>query len=276
MFRLLPFLTLCLCVLWLPTTSHAQNDDRVACAVQEQLFRLMTDAGSFLSYIESGSPVSAVEDFEKTLAKFTTGNVRTKLAASGLESTVTQTFSLLSKQRKILDKLKQEGPAAARETALKLRARNQLASFRKQIVPLPCDATERNSRQGANTLSQSESLPIGEISVIATVSLLALAAIFTLLDRREKLKKRRWKRHACSLECVTRCADGFHLAQVVDISQVGAKLRIDCTCQPGERIDIGLSGTEYAAKVIWHNSNFAGIAFRRRISLAQLRKLLTQ
>jgi hypothetical protein len=273
--KILPFLTLCLFVLWLPAPSLAQSDDRLACTVQEQLFGLMSDAGSFLSYIETGSPASAPAKMEKTLTKFTTGDLRKKLQASGLESAVNQTFSLLSKQRKILEKLQNEGVSAAQELALDLRARNQLATFRKQIVALPCDGTERNSRRGSTNLSQSETLPIGEISVIATVALLVLAAIFTLLDRREKIKKRRWKRFPCRLECVTRCGDGFHLAQVVDLSQVGAKLQIDCSCQPGDRLEIGLDGNSYAAKIIWQNSNFAGVVFRRRISVAQLRKLLS-
>lgn len=268
---------LCLCLIFvlasLPVKGRAR-ENKLACLVQEELFTLLTNTNGFLTYLETGAPATAPAELDAQLQKISDNSFPQKLRAAGLDSAVNQTLSLLSRQRKLLAEFHNSGKGAANRLARRLNARNQLTAFQKQIAPLPCDNTERNSRKGVAPLSQSEPFPIGEISVIATLLLLSLAGAIFLLEKRERLKKRRWKRHACVLDCVVRCSEGFLLSQLVDISQVGAKVRLDCSCEPGEQIEIGLAGQQFSAKVIWHNSNYAGITFRRRISSSQLNKVL--
>ena len=196
------------------------------------------------------------------------------MMTAGLENALAPTAKLLTNQRKLLNKYIKSGRSGARSLAEQLNAASQLSAFQKQILPLPCDETERNSQSGAAPLGTSAPFPVGPISVLATLLLLTLALLLTLMEKRDKLKKRRWKRHACVLNSQMTCQGRSMQTQVVDLSQMGAKIRVDCECEVGTKLELALPEKKVSGKVVWRNANYAGLAFNRRLTASQLKKIL--
>ena len=269
-FLILPVFAVSLC--W--STPTLAKVDREACKAQEQLFTVMTTTDIFLKYLESGKPANAPEQLQIAILDFDSGNLRQKMATAGLDNALAPTAKLLTNQRKLLNKYIKSGRHVARSLAEELGASNQLSAFQKQILPLPCDEPERNSQTGAAPLGTSAPFPVGPISVFTTLALLALALLLTLLEKRDELKKRRWKRHACVLDCQITYLGRSMQTQVLDLSQMGAKIRVDCECKVGTRLELSLPEKKVSGKVVWRNANYVGLSFDRRISASQLNKIL--
>lgn len=267
---ILPVFVLALC---LPTALLAKVD-REACNAQDQLFTLMTSTDIFLKFLETGKPANAPEHLQIAILDFDSGNLKQKMMTAGLENALAPTAKLLTNQRKLLNKYIKSGRSGARSLAEQLNAGSQLSAFQKQILPLPCDETERNSQTGAAPLGTSAPFPVGPISVLATLLLLTLALLLTLMEKRDALKKRRWKRHACVLNCQMVCHGRSMQTQVVDLSQMGAKIRVECECAVGTKLELDLPEKKVSGKVVWRNANYAGLSFNRRLSGSQLKKIL--
>lgn len=257
-----------------PAHSHA-GQQKMDCRVQEELFAMLTESQAFLTYLETGQPAGAPEKLRSRLIQIAPERFRAKLAATGIGRASVSAVKLIEQQRKILEQYRNYGRNSAFEMVGRLQAQRHLQTFRKDIVPLPCDETERASPQGAAPISQSTPLPIGRISVYATLGLLMLAAAIKMIEARDSTLKKRGKRYPCALACVIQLSTVIEQAQVVDLSRLGAKIRLSTACDPGAAMEIGVSGQQISARVVWHNSNYAGVVFRKRLSAAALKTVLS-
>lgn len=95
------------------------------------------------------------------------------------------------------------------------------------------------------------------------------------------LRKRRWRRYYCHIECAVllpgtgpgRSVNGT----LVDISQMGAKVFIGRPLSPDERtVDILFAGHRKSARVVWSNTLYFGTVFHGALPRGDLLALLRE
>ena len=108
---------------------------------------------------------------------------------------------------------------------------------------------------------------------------LALAAIATLMaGRMLRRAKRRGKRHAVNLPARIRSGTAETETRLVDISQQGAKLRLDAGFEPAglRGVTILLGDRRIGATARWRNKHYLGVQFLRPLPEDAVAPILTQ
>lgn len=83
--------------------------------------------------------------------------------------------------------------------------------------------------------------------------------------------KREGRRYACSAPVTIRRDDSDHVVVIVNISQRGARLRLeDIDLNPGEDIALESEDLDKSAKVIWVGGGEAGVAFHATLTAQSL------
>ncbi|GAA3872949.1 PilZ domain-containing protein [Celeribacter arenosi] len=85
---------------------------------------------------------------------------------------------------------------------------------------------------------------------------------------------RRSERHTCVLPASVAAGDTTHSCEILDISQLGAKLDWTHPLAPNSRLLLRVGALEMPCRVAWQNSHFMGVQFDRHISMSQLSDIL--
>lgn len=101
-----------------------------------------------------------------------------------------------------------------------------------------------------------------------------ITAISFWIWMRYGIMQRRAARYPCALPTIV--FDGIQpvLGEMLDLSQVGAKLDIDMELRLKQKVKITCGSVTRKARVIWRNSHFAGVRFERALTEAEMRSLL--
>ncbi len=78
----------------------------------------------------------------------------------------------------------------------------------------------------------------------------------------------RARRRATSFEVFVQTKDGKRQASIVDITDKGARLRLDAgDLEKGAAVKVALRGKDHEALVVWTKEGEAGVAFERLLPL---------
>lgn len=115
--------------------------------------------------------------------------------------------------------------------------------------------------------------PATFLTLLAMISLIATLAA-SWLRRRSLRQRRRAERHMVSITCRLEDENTPFLAEIVDISQLGAKLRTQRVLPEAQQIIISLAGRRVRATVRWSNRYYSGVVFQRPLPETLMPQLL--
>lgn len=122
-------------------------------------------------------------------------------------------------------------------------------------------------------LSGVETAPINLLTVlVATVAL--IAAVVSLL--RIMRFGRRERRMICRVPAWLRLGDNTYSTQIMNISRGGVMVEAPEPDIADAEVTLGLPSMKINSRVVWTNSNFAGLVFEKRISRKMVKKIARQ
>ncbi|MEM7752213.1 MAG: PilZ domain-containing protein [Pseudomonadota bacterium] len=81
----------------------------------------------------------------------------------------------------------------------------------------------------------------------------------------------RERRRATKFDVILEDEQGQHRATIVDVSHIGARLRLDePVLATQNEVALGVRGKTYPARIIWSRNNHAGVAFKDMLPLDAL------
>lgn len=247
------------------------------CSVFDELATLVHLSELFLDNIESGASPKAPAKLAKFLRTTSVVDLRMRLNDNGLNSISGPTAKFIAQQKTFMKIKTIGGQYKAAEFARKLRMRAKLESYRKELVSLPC--LDGNGRSVSGSFSDEEFLISSKAASIGAISILIIGvAAFLVFDRINKIHSRKKKRFVCNASCLVQPPDENAVieAQIIDVSQIGAKVKSDVTCPVGTEVEVQVPektmvypehSVTYAswsipARVLWRNGNYFGIEFK--------------
>ncbi|SDE19616.1 PilZ domain-containing protein [Limimaricola pyoseonensis] len=112
---------------------------------------------------------------------------------------------------------------------------------------------------------------------VAALALTAAAAGAVWLQARLRRRRRRLsRRHPVRLPALMRAGGREAPAMVLDLSRLGAKLRLapDVPGEPATAVEIEIGEARLAATIRWRNAHYAGVSFDRPLAEDALAPLL--
>ena len=162
------------------------------------------------------------------------------------------------------------------------------ASMGDFIASLRCDADPdwtpdppESKEQAKPPVPQEDLTPAPRNGAIAIALLLGMAlfvlfaqilgkALFEFFDRRRSI------RHRCLIQASLQTMEGRQPAVAVDVSRLGANLRLSSEVALQNRCTLALGGLDIACRVTWSNQFFAGVAFSETIAQPVFDRLLAR
>lgn len=110
---------------------------------------------------------------------------------------------------------------------------------------------------------------------IPTIGFLISVLGFSALIIKELLRHRqaRLTRHHCLVDVDVTSDDAAFPTKMVDISAMGAKIRLPDKATLGRHITLIFDGKSYLSRLAWQNDHFAGVRFKRPLAARQVRHL---
>lgn len=255
---------------------------RPTCLLQSDLVMLQHEARGFLEFLKSGADPAEARQLEHWLDDHPEVALSMQLRRTGMEGFEPITMQLISQQKGLLEIYRQHGLAKAGASAERLEAAALLEEFASRIIPLPCDFTPLENLKDSTAAGMGRIKGLSQETAIASsflVVVLGAGGAF-LAERIARRQRRRRRRHPCSLPCTLQCGPYRLPAKLVDISRLGAKVRIwdrsgtPLTAMRSEiKAMVPVLG-EVAAQVPWQTSDYVGLKFTRPLSQEDLQALL--
>ncbi|MBE1284736.1 MAG: hypothetical protein GJ676_15600 [Rhodobacteraceae bacterium] len=262
-------------VLLTPVPAKAAAErQRENCKVQTQLLVLLSEAENFLKNLDTGKDPQAADKMRKRLDETPVADLMRSVKAAGIESAGGATLTLMNHLHTVSGTYQHVGREKARRVAANLGTRAALSEYKSVIVPLPCGDDAGDFRTNQTGLGTSPKIAIPQLSVLVTLSLLALGMLLHFAEKRQTAIDRRAHRIPCLIPCTVQSPKGRHPAEIVDISQLGAQIKTLSEYKPGSRIIIYFGNHFLTGTVRWHNSNYSGVEFEDRLSVANLSAIL--
>lgn len=101
-----------------------------------------------------------------------------------------------------------------------------------------------------------------------------LTAILAWSWLRYGILQRRAIRYPCTLPVVIFDGVTTRLGDLLNLSQLGAKLETDLPLNERQRVKLTIGPVTRTARVVWSNEHFVGLKFEKRLSEAELEELL--
>ncbi|MEP1328814.1 PilZ domain-containing protein [Pseudophaeobacter sp.] len=259
------------------------------CTVFDELATLVHLSELFLDNVETGANPKARAKLTRFLKNTSVVELRMRLNDNGLNSISGATSKFMAQQKTLLKIRAIGGQFKAAETARKLRLRAKLDAYRRELVALPC--LDGNGRSVVGTFTDENYLVSSKVASIGAITVLLLGvAAFLIFDRINKLNSRKKKRFVCNASCLVHPADQEEVieAQIIDVSQLGAKVKSEVTCPVGAEVEVNVpektlvypdhsvtyAGWSIPARVLWRNGNYFGVEFKTLMERAQLDQLV--
>lgn len=267
-----------------PATAREMN-----CAVFDELATLVHLSELFLDNVETGANPKARDLLTRFLKGTSVVNLRMRLNDNGLDSISGPTSKFIAQQKTLLKIRTIGGQFKAAETARKLRMRDKLKAYRRELVALPC--LDGNGRSVAGTFSDENFLISSKAASFGAITILLFGvAAFLIFDRLNKINSRKKKRFICNASCLVQAANEEQVieAQIIDVSQLGAKVKSEVTCPVGAEVEVNVpektlvfpdhsityAGWSIPARVLWRNGNYFGLEFRTLMQRDHLDQLV--
>ncbi|AHD03039.1 PilZ domain-containing protein [Leisingera methylohalidivorans] len=260
----------------------AAASSRETCQLQSDLMNFQHEVRGFLEHLQTGrnphQPMRLLQWMEDHPAVA----LRTRMRRLGLQSFELLTMRLITQQESLLAEYRLHGQKKAGVSALRFGTSALLDEYANRIIPLPCNYDPQQDVEGSTAAGMGR-LPAltPETTVISALLFIMLsgAGLF-LAERFARRHRRRRYRHPCSLPCNLHSGQTLLQAKLVDISQLGAKVRVwknqdkaltglsrDLTAAlPG----IGSAG----AQITWKNTDYLGLEFTTPLTGEELQILL--
>ncbi|WP_323783502.1 PilZ domain-containing protein [Leisingera sp.] len=201
----------------------------------------------------------------------------------GMQSFELLTIRLITQQERLLEEYRLHGQQKAGASALRFGTSALLDDYASRIIPLPCNYDPQQDVEGSTAAGMGRLPALSpETTVISSLLFILLlsGAGLLLAQQLARRHRRRQYRHPCSLPCNLLSGQTLLQAKLVDISQMGAKVRVwnnqektlstlsgDLTAAlPG----IGSAG----AQITWKNANYLGLKFTTPLTGEELQTLL--
>lgn len=275
--RIFQFVAVTLLSISLGVWSTAASAREMNCSVFDELATLVHLSELFLDNIESGANPKAAAKLTKFLNVTSVVDLRMRLNDNGLNSISGPTAKFIAQQKTMLKIRAIGGQFKASESARKLRMRAKLEAYRRDLVSLPC--LDGNGRSVLGSFSDEDSLVSSKVASIGAISILIIGvAVFLIFDRINKINSRKKKRFVCNASCLVQPPNEEEIieAQIIDVSQIGAKVKSEITCAVGSEVEVNIpektlvypehsityAGWSIPARVLWRNGNYFGVEFK--------------
>lgn len=259
------------------------------CAVFDDLATLVHLSELLLDNVEVGANPKAAGQLGKFLGRTSVVDLRLELEENGFGTISAPTAKFIALQKALLKIRSIGGQFKASEAARKMQLRRKLNQYRQQLVALPCYTGQRDGAKRAGTAA--DSLISSKTASIGAIFLLIVGVIaFLVFDRINKINSRKKKRYICNADCLVHNSQQNELieAQIVDVSQIGAKVKSEATCPVGAEVEVNVPEKKlvfsehtitYAswsipARVLWRNGNYFGLEFKGLMGVDHLDQLV--
>lgn len=248
-------------------TANAQSSP-LNCAVQDWMTTLYYRAVAITPAAASPNAADVLALRDHRFAK-DTANLSVALRQAGLGHLEGETHKFLGAVDQILATPSLLSKIPAQDPVW----RRALSQYNQTIALLDCSETATRPRLGLLTGEIPGAMPLDRFAVV--VLALSFSAIcFAYLASKyllhlSKIMKRYMIRLPCKLQFNTMTI----AAELVDISRSGAKVQLTRSLQNPGKFSAILPGLTVPADVAWHNRNFAGIRFQRKLTRAEIQGL---
>ncbi len=271
----------------LATSVALASADRVAasratCMLQSDLVTFQHGARGFLEHLKHGNAPGDVTLLRHWLEQHSVVNLRMSMRRAGLETFEPMAVRLITQQKGLLQIYDRNGTAAAMSSAERLNTAALLNQFARRIIPLACDLPAGEVRAGSGGNGAGGEQWMSRETAIATsfTALILGGAGLVIGERLARRHRRRSKRYPCSLPCSLQTNQQLLRAKLVDISRMGAKVRIwnlSGSPLPAVRSAVTVAFPavdEIQAQVIWQSADYVGVNFTKPMSRETLQTLL--
>jgi hypothetical protein len=162
------------------------------------------------------------------------------------------------------------------------------ASMGDFIASLRCDADPawtpdrpERKQQAKPPVPQNDLSPAPRngaivIAILLGMALFVLFVHFLARTVYEFFDRRRSIRHRCLIQASLHTMEGRQSAVAVDISRLGANLRLASEVALQNRCSLALGGLDIDCRITWSNQFFAGVAFSEAIDQAVFDRLIAR
>lgn len=260
------------------------------CHVFDDLTTLLHLSEHFLDDIEMGANTGAAKRLSNFLNNTSLVELRVRIVENGFEKISGPTAKFMALQETILRMRAIGGQFKAASAARKLRMRQKLEIYRKELVSLPCMDVHGIWRKAVDTPSQS--LISTKAASIGAVLILVLGVVaFVVFDRIQRRISGRKKRFMCRAKCTiqTGGVEEPIEAQIVDISRIGAKIKTDASCPVGHEAELifpkkkvelpeetlRYESWSFVARVVWRKGEYFGLEFKDVLAKERMKQLIS-
>lgn len=252
------------------TSAHAEYKN---CLSLGQVTSLVFASEAYLNYLETGKGPRAATTMDQLLAKTSTVSLRRSLDKAGFNSISLATEEVIVLQRALVELEKRANREKAAKTAARAQAREKLSSYRKKVARLGClDALDGN-RDGTGAAEDSVEVSQEAVQLFGFVVMAALIGAVIYI-RKARIRQRRAKRRPCHLSCSLFLSNRMHEALIVDVSQLGAKVKTEADCRKGDIVSLKIFGKSVVSRIMWENPHFVGITYQEPLSSSFLSEAL--
>ncbi|SEQ64726.1 PilZ domain-containing protein [Thalassovita taeanensis] len=191
-------------------------------------------------------------------------DVRLKLRDSGMSGDAAEISQFLTTQNLVLSALNRGGPQYARSVAQNAGLASQLAALQNIVSRMRCNEDEE-WRARAYAQVPGGAIPLSRLGAILTALGVSAGCVGYVLSKRFYLKQRRSRRFVCAVPCQVEQDGLIYDAEIIDLSQLGAKLRLHIPLHAGHKMMVRIKNRPYPAHLTWQNANFAGLSFAHHL-----------
>lgn len=255
---------------------------RATCLLQSDLVMFQHEARGFLEHLQTGGNPGKARQLQHWLEDHPVVTLRMNMRRAGMEVYEPLAMRLITQQKGLLQVYNRHGIAKAETSAERLGTAALLEEFAARIIPLPCDFSPEQDQAADTRAGMGRIRGISQETAIASslsALLLGGGAMF-LAERIARRHRRRRRRYPCSLPCSLKSKRQMMRAKLVDISRMGAKIRVwqlpgTPALSPKDEILAIFPGLEeIRSHVTWHSADYVGVKFSKPMTEEDLRTLL--
>ncbi|UWQ55406.1 PilZ domain-containing protein [Leisingera caerulea] len=260
----------------------APSASRATCMLLSDLVMMQHQMRQFHEMLKTGNDTGEARRLRNWLVDHPQVDLRIRLRRAGMQSYERSTLDLITRYKSLLEIQRRHGRRKAAANAQRRGTETLLQVYAARIVPLPCNYVPPQGTAGAalSGLGKLKRLPQETVIAGSLLTLILGAAAAFVLQRLARRRLRLSRRHPCALPCILKCGDYRFEARIVDISRLGAKVRVgleDGQTVPAIAGDVtaGVTGLPpLEAQALRQDHDYVGIKFARRLSRGQLKTLL--
>lgn len=163
-------------------------------------------------------------------------------------------------------------PENSEETAAEKKAAEEAKKEAEKLAkiadPKKAGSLQALSAYGSSIIgSENRIFQLIVLIVLIVIAAGLLIYAYKFLRKLVRAEGRRFQRYYCAMEGELTCPDTSRPVTVVEVSRSGAKIASEALPEPGTYVTLEMPDHQIKARVVWSNSNYAGLAFAKLISI---------